>query len=263
MVRAIQGHSSEALKKAGGFFANAQAVFCADSVSPEVPEVAFHRTMKSHWKNIAKCGLIPGGGESVNPGRAHVYLSEKRFGLRGKCPIEIKVAIKQAVQAGVIFSKSSMDRLMTAEKVPSQFIAASVYETTSDTILWIWANSNLVNLVARDDRDLGNEEEATSSRQPNAPSTETGDSRKRGRNQTEQQGQQPPSRARRVFLEARQKEPFTGECPVCFVEYMPQVNKCAQHVGTTSSPWMRVEKCLRKSPIARTGCFENAHKQAC
>ena len=108
-VRAIQGHSSEALKKAGNLFENAQLVFCADNVSPErkaaftgvpvapiadVPEVAFHRTMKSHWKNIAKCGLIPGGGDSVNSGHAHAYLSEKRFGadryrsgLRGKCPI--------------------------------------------------------------------------------------------------------------------------------------------------------------------------------
>ena len=69
MVRAIQGHSDAALRKAGGLFANAQTIFCADNVSPErkaafagvpvaamtdIPEVAYHRTMKSHWKGIAK-----------------------------------------------------------------------------------------------------------------------------------------------------------------------------------------------------------------
>ena len=79
----------------------------------DVPEMAYHRTMKSHWEGITKHGLIPGGGDEVNSGRAHVYLSEKRFGsdgyrsgLRGKCPIEVKVALRQAVEAGVIFSKS-------------------------------------------------------------------------------------------------------------------------------------------------------------
>ena len=98
MVRAIQGHSDAALRKAGGLYANAQTIFCADNVSPErkaafagvpvaamtdIPEVAYHRTMKSHWKGIAKNGLLPGGGETVNSGRAHVYLSDKRFGSNG------------------------------------------------------------------------------------------------------------------------------------------------------------------------------------
>ena len=32
----------------------------------EVPDVAFHRTMRSSWKSIAQNGLIPGGGDSVN-----------------------------------------------------------------------------------------------------------------------------------------------------------------------------------------------------
>ena len=86
-IRAIQGHSDEALKRAGGLFANPIQIYCADNVSPErkaafagvpicsmseVPEVAFHRTMKSKWKSIAKSGLIPGGGDSGNSGRAHV-----------------------------------------------------------------------------------------------------------------------------------------------------------------------------------------------
>ena len=101
------------------------------------------------------------------------------------------MVIKQAVMAGVIFSKSSMDGLMTAEKIPSQFVI-SVYDTTSEIMLWNRASSNLdastwnettpsVSLVARDDRDLGDEpDDATGSRQPDASPH---DSRKRRRDQ--------------------------------------------------------------------------------
>ena len=71
-IRAIQGHSAEALKSAGGLYANSTLIYCADNVSPErkaafagvpicsmteVPEVAYHRTMRSNWKSIAKSGL--------------------------------------------------------------------------------------------------------------------------------------------------------------------------------------------------------------
>ena len=55
---------------------------------------------------------------------------------------------------------------MCSEQIPSQFII-SVYDTNADTMLWSRASSNLdksswqqsssVNLVARDDRDLGDE----------------------------------------------------------------------------------------------------------
>ena len=34
-IRAIQGHSAEALKGAGGLFANSTLIYCADNVSPE------------------------------------------------------------------------------------------------------------------------------------------------------------------------------------------------------------------------------------
>ena len=124
-IRAIQGHSQAALKSAGGLYANSTMVYCSDQVAPErkaaftgvpicamteVPDVAFHRTMRSSWKSIAQNGLIPGGGDSVNSGRAHSYMSEHRIGtdgyrsgLRAKCPVEVKIAMRQAVEAGVIF----------------------------------------------------------------------------------------------------------------------------------------------------------------
>ena len=34
-IRAIQGHSAEALKSAGGLYANSTLIYCADNVSPE------------------------------------------------------------------------------------------------------------------------------------------------------------------------------------------------------------------------------------
>ena len=81
-----------------------------------------------NWKSIAKSGLIPGGGDSVNSGRAHVYMSEHRIGtdgyrsgLRAKCPVEIKIAMKQAIQGDVIFSRTEMDGILTSKKVPPQY----------------------------------------------------------------------------------------------------------------------------------------------
>ena len=76
-----------------------QAAFAGVPVLPmsEVPAIAYHRTNRSNWKSIAKNGLIPGGGDSVNSGRAHIYMSEYEYGkdgyrsgLRGKCPVEVK-----------------------------------------------------------------------------------------------------------------------------------------------------------------------------
>ena len=113
----------------------------------EVPDVAYHRTMKSNWKSIAKNGLIPGGGDSVNSGRAHVYMSQHRIGtdgyrsgLRAKCPVEIKIAMKQTVQGGVIFSRTEMDGILSSEKVPPQYII-SISE--DNKVIWSRAESNL------------------------------------------------------------------------------------------------------------------------
>ena len=96
-IKAIQGHSAASLEKAGGLFAAAAEVMWAPSVPPErqaafagvpicpmseLPSVAYHRT-QSHWKSIAKSGLIPGGGDSENSRKAHIYLSDKRYGEEG------------------------------------------------------------------------------------------------------------------------------------------------------------------------------------
>ena len=249
-IRAIQGHSEIALKNAGGLYASSTMVYCAENVSPErkaaftgvpicamteVPEVVFHRTMKSSWKSIAKNGLIPHGGDSVNSGRAHVYMSEHnigtggyRSGLRAKCPIEVKIAMKQAVQGGVIFSRTEMDGILTSEKTPPQYIISIAEE---GKILWTRAESNLepttwkstdeagspaskVQLKARDDAKESQDiqmEGDTSSGQPDARSSAADD---------QMQVDQPPARVRRVYVAPKYCEPFTGECPLCLVEYI-------------------------------------------
>ena len=233
-IRAVQGHSEIALKNAGGLFANSTLIYCADNVSPErkaafagvpicamteVPDVAYHRTMKSNWKSIAKSGLIPGGGDSVNSGRANVYMSEHRIGTdgyrsghRAKCPIEIKIAMKQAVQGGAIFSRTEMDGILTSEKIPPQYITSIAED---NKVIWSRAESNLepttwtsaeastsptsgVRLVARDDAKSPQDDQMdddTGTGQPDARSANddaAADDR--------MQADQPPTRLRRVYL---------------------------------------------------------------
>ena len=255
MIRAIQGHSEIALKNAGGFYANSTLIYCAEDVGPErkaaftgvpicpmaeVPDVAYHRTMKSNWKSIAKNGLIPGGGDSVNSGRAHVYMSQHRIGtdgyrsgLRAKCPVEVKIAMKQAVQGGVIFSRTEMDGILSSEKVPPQYII-SISE--DNKVIWSRAESNLepstwtsaeeakspkakVQLMPRDDAKPSQDDQMgdddTGSGQPDARST------KRDATAADHmQVDQPPARVRRVYVAPKYCEPFTGECPLCLVEYV-------------------------------------------
>ena len=195
----------------------------------------------SNWKSIAKNGLIPGGGDSVNSGRAHIYMSEYEYGkdgyrsgLRGKCPVEVKVAVGQAVKAGIIVAKTKMDGLITAERVPSAFLV-SIYDTEKKQMLWNRADSNIVpsayepqdqdpsdaaatsprpssvSLVARDDRDLGDDD--TSSAHADASTAAEGPSTaSRKRESTDPAASQPPLRVRRVV--AANTEPFTGDCPI-------------------------------------------------
>ena len=250
-IRAIQGHSEAALKTAGGLYANSTMVYCADNVSPErkaaftgvpiramteVPKVAYHRTMRSNWKSIAKNGLIPGGGDTVNSGRAHVYMSQHRIGtdgfrsgLRAKCPVEIKIAMKQAVEGGVIFSRTEMDGILSSERIPPQYI---IRISEDDKVIWSRAESNLepstwtgaeasssptskkVQLTARDDAK-DDQMDDTSTGQPDAQSADDDDVTK-----SPMQVDQPPARVRRIHVAPKYCEPFTGECPLCMVEYV-------------------------------------------
>ena len=268
-IKAIQGHSDIALRGAGGLFATAASVMCSPAVAPErqaafagvpvlpmseVPAIAYHRTNRSNWKSIAKNGLIPGGGDSVNSGRAHIYMSEYEYGkdgyrsgLRGKCPVEVKVAVGQAVKAGIIVAKTKMDGLITAERVPSAFLI-SIYDTEKKQMLWNRADSNIVpsayepqdqdpsdaaatsprpssvNLVARDDRDLGDDD--TSSAHADASTAAEGSNMaSRKRESTDPAASQPPSRVRRVVV--ANTEPFTGDCPVCMTDYVSGQMVCS------------------------------------
>ena len=65
-----------------------------------------------------------------------------RSGLRGKCPIEIKIALSQAVKGGIIIAKIKMEGLITSERVPSAYIV-SIYDTEKKQMLWNRADSNI------------------------------------------------------------------------------------------------------------------------
>ena len=91
----------------------------------------------------------------------------------------------------------------------------------------IFSKAASVTLVARDHRDLGDEADASSGR-PDASAaaddSATSTSRKRdqaegSRSAAEEQANQPPSRVCRALISAN-TEPFTGDCPVCMVEYV-------------------------------------------
>ena len=45
--------------------------------TPEETPVVYHRTKRGYWKRILEMGLIAGGTEEQNTGKAHVYLSDK------------------------------------------------------------------------------------------------------------------------------------------------------------------------------------------
>eukprot|EP00435_Cladocopium_sp_Y103_P019544 s3580_g4.t1 len=118
-------------------------------------------------------------------------------------------------------------------------------------MLWTRAESNLapeswqgtaatggqatsVNLVAREDRDLGDEETtAPSPRQRGAPAasqdvppTPKRSARKREEEDDAARAEQPPARVRRVYVKPSHNEPFLGTCPVCEVEYVSGQQVC-------------------------------------
>ena len=126
-IRAVQGHSEKAVQSAAASDTfNATLVFAGSgalalskvsltgkplATLEETPGVIYHRTSRANWKSILDDGLVPGGGDRVSSGRAHrYYYADKRVaddqyasGVRAQRPIEIRVAMKEAVQAGLIF----------------------------------------------------------------------------------------------------------------------------------------------------------------
>ena len=145
-IRAVQGHTKRAMDTAAASDAFNAIEICASSgaaaiqrmnaegkkitTADQCPGVIYHRTMKGNWKGILRDGFVSGGGERVSLGRAHSYfskvqVSDKKYvsGLRAERPIEIRVAMSEAVRSGVIFFKTSSDAsdgILTSDVVPSQ-----------------------------------------------------------------------------------------------------------------------------------------------
>ena len=154
-IRAVQGHTKHAMDTAAASDAfNAVEIYASSgaaaiqrmnakgkkiTTADKCPGVIYHRTTKGNWKGILRDGFVAGGGEPISSGRAHSYFSEvqvsdKKYvsGLRAERPIEIRVAMSEAVRSGVIFFKTSSDGILTSDVVPSLFII-SVDDTEKKT----------------------------------------------------------------------------------------------------------------------------------
>ena len=142
-IRAVQGHTKRAMDTAAASDAFNAIEICASSgaaaiqrmnakgkkitTADQCPGVIYHGTTKGNWKGILRDGFVAGGGERISSGRAHSYfskvqVSDKKYfsGLRAERPIEIRVAMSEAVRSGVIFFKTSSDGILTSDVVPSQ-----------------------------------------------------------------------------------------------------------------------------------------------
>ena len=144
-IRAVQGHTKRAMEAASADDAfNAVEIYAVSGAAAiqkmsakgkkittpqRCPGVIYHRTTKGNWKGILKDGFLAGGRERNSSGRAYSYFSEVRVNekeyiseLRAERPIEIRVAMAEAVKAGVIFFKTASDGILTSAVVPSQYI---------------------------------------------------------------------------------------------------------------------------------------------
>ena len=112
-------------------------------------------------------------------------------------------------------------------------IEPSVYDQSAPAPSASSPKAAPVTLVARDDKDLGDEADASSGR-PDASAaaddSATSTTRKRdqaevSRSAADEQAEQPPSRVRRAFISAN-TEPYIGDCPVCMVEFVSGQSTC-------------------------------------
>ena len=158
-IRAVQGHSEKAVQKAaasdtfnatlvyagGGTVALSKVSLTGKPLATveETPGVIYHRTTRGNWKGILQEGFVPGGGDRVSSGRAHNYFSDKKVGekdfisgVRAQRPIEIRVAMREAVASGLVFIRTTSDGILTKDVIPPQFIL-SIEDTENKTNLYV------------------------------------------------------------------------------------------------------------------------------
>ena len=157
-IRAVQGHTKCAMDAASAEDTfNAVEIYALSGAAaiqkmnakgkkittPQMcPGVVYHRTTKGNWKGIIENGFMAGGGERNSSGRAHSYFSDVRVdekeyvsGLRAERPIEIRVAMAEAVKAGIVFFRTASDGILTSDVVPPQYII-SVDDTAKKVNLY-------------------------------------------------------------------------------------------------------------------------------
>ena len=95
----------------------------------DVPAMAFHRTFHAAIKGIQQDGLLVGGGARRNSGRAHIYLARTQIrqnevvpGNRRLNPLEVVVALREAVADGLICFTTKAGAILSPYNISSAYI---------------------------------------------------------------------------------------------------------------------------------------------
>ena len=109
-------------------------------------------------------------------------------------------------------------------------IEPSAYDSSAPAASSSSPKAAAVTLTARDDRDLGDENDTGSGRPDSSAADSASTAKKRDQGEVsrsvgEEQANQPPSRVRCAVISSN-TEPFTGDCPVCMVEYVSGQTTC-------------------------------------
>ena len=112
--------------------------------------MAFHRTFHAAIKGIQQDGLLVGGGARRNSGRAHIYLARTQIrqnevvpGNRRLNPIEVVVALREAVADGLICFSTKAGAILSPYNISSAYII-HIRDTEKDIILWSRSNATKV-----------------------------------------------------------------------------------------------------------------------
>ena len=167
-IRAAAGHNNMFIRSENDLFFNADVVYVRhqdagrdlsnfrDTGVPvmenidDVPAMAFHRTFHAAIKGIQQDGLLVGGGARRNSGRAHIYLARHQIrqnevvpGNRRLNPIEVVVALREAVADGLICFTTKAGAILSPYNISSAYIV-HIRDTEKDIILWSRSNATKV-----------------------------------------------------------------------------------------------------------------------
>ncbi len=123
-VRASQGHSMEQVE-------DEQLLEALNQADPSLPSVCVRGTYSSCVQSILQNGILAGGGTSM---RKHVHFvpfepwdERPVSGMKPDCDAAIYVNLREAMQGGIRFFRSSNNVLLSPGVVPAKYISKVLY----------------------------------------------------------------------------------------------------------------------------------------